>query len=347
MRFAIVTIGVTALVAAGIAWGGAWAALAVASITVFAWALDRIAALSAPDRAGQEFPSGAALSVALGLAHFPILFGAVAALASEGHGTLDKALIFVAASLFIGQVGNANAHELIHRKRRAMRLLGAAVYASILFGHHASAHLRVHHVHAASAGDPNSARLQEGFYSYAVRAWAGSFRAGWRAERRLRGGRGRHPYWGYGAGSVASLTVAAALGGGAGIAALLAIAVYAQAQLLLSDYVQHYGLRRRRREDGRLEPVGPQHSWNAPHGFTSAMMLNAPRHSDHHARPARAYPGLELDREAMPMLPHSLPVMAVIALLPPLWFRVMDKRALAWSPDADPAVPDGAPVAAA
>lgn len=347
MRFAIVTIGVTALVAAGILWGGAWAAAAVAVITVFAWLMDRIAALAAPDRAGQEFPSGTALSVALGLAHFPILFGAVAALAAGGHGTVDKALIFVAASLFIGQIGNANAHELIHKGRRAPRLLGVAVYASILFGHHASAHLRVHHVHAASNGDPNSARLHEGFYRYAPRAWAGSFRAGWRAERRLRAGRGLHPYWGYAAGSAASLALAALLGGVAGAAALLAIAIYAQAQLLLSDYVQHYGLRRRRRADGRLEPAGPQHSWNAPHGFSSAMMLNAPRHSDHHARPARAYPGLELDRGAMPMLPHSLPVMAVIALLPPLWFRVMDRRARTWSPDAGAAAQDGPPVAAA
>ncbi|WP_375257935.1 fatty acid desaturase, partial [Citreimonas sp.] len=241
------TIGVTALLAAGIVLGGAWAAVAAAVITVFAWALDRIAALAAPDRVGQEFPSGAALSVALGLVHFPILFGAVAALSGAAHDTLDKVLIFVAASLFIGQVGNANAHELIHRKARAPRLLGVAVYASILFGHHASAHLRVHHVHAASDGDPNSARLHEGFYRYAPRAWVGSFRAGWRAERRLRAGRGLHPYWGYAAGSAMSLALAVLLGGGAGIAALLAIALYAQAQLLLSDYVQHYGLRRQRR----------------------------------------------------------------------------------------------------
>lgn len=319
MRFAIVTMGVTALVAAGIAWGGPWAAGAVLVITVFAWLLDRIAALAAPDRAGQEFPSGTALSVTLGLAHFPILFGAVAALAADGpHGAADKALIFLAALLFIGQIGNANGHELIHNARRAPRRLGVSVYASILFGHHASAHLRVHHVHPASSGDPNSARLHEGFYRYAPRAWVGSFRAGQRAESRLGAGRGLHPYWIYAAGSAVSVAVAALLGGRAGIAALLSIALYAQAQLLLSDYVQHYGLRRRRRVDGRLEPVGPQHSWNAPHGFSSAMMLNAPRHSDHHARPARAYPGLEIDRAAMPMLPHSLPVTAVIALLPPL-----------------------------
>jgi alkane 1-monooxygenase len=111
---------------------------------------------------------------------------------------------------------------------------------------------------------------------------------------------------------------------------LLSLCLYAQTQLLLSDYVQHYGLRRAE-VNGRAEPVGPQHSWNAPNPFSSALMLNAPRHSDHHARPARPYPGLELNRETMPILPYSLPMMAVIALVPPLWRRVMDKRARSWA----------------
>ena len=108
------------------------------------------------------------------------------------------------------------------------------------------------------------------------------------------------------------------------------VAAYAQLQLLLSDYVQHYGLRRGLRADGRREPVGPQHSWNAPSWYSGAMMLNAPRHSDHHLRPGRAFPDLSLDPVKMPMLPRSLPVMATIALVPPLWRRVMDRRAARW-----------------
>jgi alkane 1-monooxygenase len=60
------------------------------------------------------------------------------------------------------------------------------------------------------------------------------------------------------------------------------------------------------------------------------MMLNAPRHSDHHINPARPFPVLTLIPGQMPMLPHSLPVMAVLALVPPLWRRLMDKRALRW-----------------
>ena len=65
-----------------------------------------------------------------------------------------------------------------------------------------------------------------------------------------------------------------------------ALGLHAQVQILLSDYVQHYGLRRAEVQ-GRPVPVAAGHSWNAPHWFSSAFMLNAPRHSDHHAHPAR------------------------------------------------------------
>lgn len=99
---------------------------------------------------------------------------------------------------------------------------------------------------------------------------------------------------------------------------------------MITDYVQHYGLPRAPGPDGRPEPCGPQHSWNTPHAASSALMLNAPRHSDHHCRPRVAYPGLRLDTAAMPTLPHALPVMALIALWPRKWRQIMDPRAAQW-----------------
>ncbi|MDD9730348.1 alkane 1-monooxygenase [Mameliella sp. AT18] len=330
LRFTLATLGMVVLLALALVVDGPFPALALVYITVFTYAMDRLSALAAPDHPEQEFPAGDGLSTLLAIAHFPLLYGGVWALVHSTATTTDKILIFLSLSLFIGQVGNSNAHELIHRSSRILRRLGTAVYASFLFGHHASAHVRVHHVHAATPRDPNSARPGESFYAFAPRAWIGGFRAGLRAESRLRQTRGWHPYVGYVGGAAASVFVAALIGGAGGVLALLAIAAYAQAQLLLSDYVQHYGLRRRELTHGKFEPVGPQHSWNAPQSFSTALMLNAPRHSDHHAHPSRPYPGLDLDRDRMPILPHSLPVMAVIALVPPLWRRLMDRRARKW-----------------
>ena len=314
--------------------GGIFPALAVLSITVLVFFMDKLARDLPEGRS-----SGRGLSVTLALVHFPLLFLGVWALAGQGdHGVLDRILIFTALGLFAGQISNSNAHELIHAATRLHRRLGAAVYVSLLHGHHVSAHLQVHHVHAATDADPNSARRGEGFWRYAARVLKDEFVAGLRAEtvRRARANLPvwRHPYLAYVAGGLAMLAFSVMLAGPGGALAHLGIAAYAQLQLLLSDYVQHYGLRRRTTPSGKPEPIGPEHSWNVPNWYSSAMMLNAPRHSDHHVHPARPFPALRMEGATMPVLPHSLPVMAVIALLPPLWRRVMDPRVARWQKTA-------------
>lgn len=336
LLFAIATLCPFLLIAAAIAWGGIWAWGSLAFLTLLAFSLDRLAPEeidNAPLDA--EFPASNNLLVLLGLSHLAILPLSVWAIAGQsGLSLLDRAVIAVAVSILLGQISHPVAHELIHKSTRSKHLLGQLVYSSMLFGHHASAHLRVHHVYVGNDADPNSARLGESFYSFVLRTWPAGFMAGLHAENRLRKGQPlvQHPY-------VLYLTVALAVIIGAyvgaglpGLSALVVIAIYSQLQILMSDYVQHYGLRRYALADGRLEPIGPQHSWNAPHWFTSAMTLNAPRHSDHHMAPSRPYPALQLDEDKMPCLPYSLPVMAGIALVPPFWRRVMDARCLRWHP---------------
>jgi len=322
------------LTACAALWGGVWGWLALGYITVMVFTLDRLIARQTgnPDP-DAEFPAADWLLVALGLGHFAVLALSLWAVSGQNDLTaLERALVAVSAGLTTGQISHPVAHDLIHRSARAKRRLGRLIYTSLLFGHHASAHLRVHHIHVASAEDPSSARPGEGFYRYAARAWPGGFIAGLRAESRLHGDRSlwHHPYAAYLGGALALILTTAATLGASGVAALFFIAGYAQGQILLSDYVQHYGLRRLRTAEGRMEPVGPQHSWNAPQVMSAAMTLNAPRHSDHHVTPQRPYPALQLNRQTMPILPQSLPVMAVLALVPPLWRRIMDPRAAGW-----------------
>jgi alkane 1-monooxygenase len=136
-----------------------------------------------------------------------------------------------------------------------------------------------------------------------------------------------NPYTVYAAGATAFIALMLTLFGFDGLVAYLLLCGHAQLQLLLSDYVQHYGLERRKLPSGALEPAGLQHSWDAPHAFSGLLMLNAPRHADHHAHPGRPWPELRLSPQGRaPLLPYSLPVMATIALVPPVWHRVMDRR---------------------
>lgn len=332
--FAVVTLAPFLLIVPAALSGGAWVWLALGYMTVLVAAADRLVAASNRNRdPGEEFPAADALLVCLGLAHFALLGLAIRAVGGESGLSLPERLgVGLAAGLVFGQISHPAAHELIHRPRRALRRLGRLVYTSLLIGHHASAHLLVHHVHVGTDADPSSAPRGVGFYRFAWRAWRGAFRAGLAAENRRQAGRAlwRHPYVLYIGGGALTLAAAGALAGAGGVAALLAMAVHAQLQIQMSDYVQHYGLRRRRRPDGRAEPVGPRHSWNSPHVVSSALSLNAPRHSDHHVTPSRPYPALQIDAQTMPCLPRPLPVMAALALVPPVWFRLMDPRCETW-----------------
>ncbi len=94
------------------------------------------------------------------------------------------------------------------------------------------------------------------------------------------------------------------------------------------NYLEHYGLRRQRREDGRYERTRPEHSWNSNNVASNVLLYHLQRHSDHHANPIRRYQALRHVEEA-PQLPTGYAGMIVLAAFPPLWRRVMDRRLLA------------------
>lgn len=350
--FAIITfLPVPLLLLAGV-FGGIVAWVALVWIAVCMFVLDEALKRPAPDAPeGSEFPAADGLSMALAGTHFALLFLGVAAM--SGHTLLDGPswiAVWLGFGLFFGQVSNSNAHELIHRSNKRLFLLGKWIYISLAFGHHTSAHRLVHHRFVATPDDPSSAGLGEGFWSFAPRAWAGGFVAGYEMERnraarlpepepgaplpaRLKARFARlGPYPTYILGGLWFVFLFGILFGATGVLAYLMLCAYAQLQILLADYVQHYGLARAKRRDGSFEPVDARHSWDSPAPITSLWMLNAPRHSDHHAHPGREYPALrlgDLEAQGRPVLPRSLPAMAALALFPPLWRRVMDKRVAA------------------
>lgn len=336
--FAFAALTPLGLLVLGMVWGGPWAIFGLLYIAGFAAMLDQISGLFIGDAAeGAEFPGADALLVILAVGSMALMPLAVWAIAGESDlSPLARIATFLGAGLWLGQVANPTAHELIHRSRRSLFRLGALVYCVLLFGHHTSAHRLVHHRHAASPDDPNTARSGEGYYAFFRRAWIGSFRQGRQAETHLRARSdqpGLHPYASYIAIALICLGIGYLIAGLPGLATWAALAFHAQSQLLLSDYVQHYGLTRTTREDGRLEPVSPRHSWNAPHWFSAAYMLNAPRHSDHHAHAQRPYPALRLpSADEAPRLPWPLPLACMIALCPPIWKRAIRPHLKRWRP---------------
>ncbi|ABD54130.1 alkane 1-monooxygenase [Jannaschia sp. CCS1] len=333
-RYAAITLPpMVLLLLAGTVWGGfAW--MALIWLTLVAALADRLLEPPAPTPAEEDTaPWSDALSVGLAIGHLLLLVTTASALTS---GTLtfgQSVALFFATASFFGQVSHPNAHELIHRAPLALRALGAAVYTSVGFGHHVSAHRLIHHRHVGTEADPNTPLPGESFWSYLPRAWRGSFEAGAECEvdRLEHKGRGANhitnPYWIWLGGALLSVIVMVWIAGLGGALVLAGLGALTGAQILMSDYVQHYGLQRLLLPNGRYEPVAAHHSWNAPMGFSSYLMMNAPAHSEHHLHPDRPYDRLDPNAE-VPTLPLSMPIMAMIALIPSVWSRMMDRRAL-------------------
>lgn len=249
-----------------------------------------------------------------------------------------------------GAVGIVYAHELMHQKNRLERWLADLLLATVLYSHYRSEHLLVHHRHVATPRDAVSARYNEGFHRVFARVLLTGLGSAWRAERQMlaRAGRGAfhrsNPFWRYAALSGMALGAAWLLGGWLGVGLFALQALVAVWQLELVNYIEHYGLTRRHLGEGKYEPAGLQHSWNANHKVTSWFLINVQRHSDHHLKPDRRYPLLQHHQpDRAPLLPYSYPVMTALALVPPLWRRVMNPRVRAWRQKFYPDISDWKP----
>ena len=82
--------------------------------------------------------------------------------------------------------------------------------------------------------------------------------------------------------------------------------------------------------NGKYERCQPQHSWNTNHTYSNLLSFHLQRHSDHHAYPQRPYQVLR-DYKNVPTLPTGYGGCFAMAFMPPLWFKVMDKRVMEWS----------------
>lgn len=226
------------------------------------------------------------------------------------------------------------AHELGHKRKNGERWASKVALAQTGYGHFFIEHNRGHHVRVATPEDPASSRLGESLYAFLPRTVAGSLKSAWELEK-VRLDRVGSPLfslrndvlnaW------AMTVVLFAALVAGFGIGVLpylLLQAVFGFSLLEVVNYLEHYGLVRQKREDGRYERCAPEHSWNSNNTASNVLLYHLQRHSDHHANPVRRYQALRHFDEA-PELPSGYGTMITLAYFPPLWRRVMDKRVLA------------------
>jgi alkane 1-monooxygenase len=177
--------------------------------------------------------------------------------------------------------------------------------------------------------DSATARLGESFYAFLPRTLAGQFHEAFCFERKRCGGRGllANRVIQDVAVTMILFSATAFFAGAAGLIFFVAQGVVAILVLEMFNYIAHYGLVRRRIGNGRWERLDDRHSWNSSNVAANLLIFNMGRHSDHHRKPAASYENLQFVRAA-PELPAGYAASILLALVPPLWRRVMDPRVL-------------------
>ncbi len=242
-------------------------------------------------------------------------------------------IVSFTAGIYSG-LGINTAHEMGHKKTPIEQFLSKVALTIPAYGHFCIEHNRGHHRYVATPGDPASARMGESIYKFALREIPGAFRRGWLAEKDRLNKLGKGPWCPANAilqsytGSIILQGTLIWVFGWIMIPFLVIHNFWAWFQLTSANYIEHYGLLREKLDDGRYERCMPHHSWNANYIFSNVVLFHLERHSDHHAYPARRYQSLR-NFDDIPELPNGYFGTFLIAYLPGLWFRMMDKRLLA------------------
>jgi alkane 1-monooxygenase len=232
---------------------------------------------------------------------------------------LSFAALALSVGVTTGVFGVLAAHELVHGHNRAERFLGLLMLTGMTYRHFRVAHIFGHHRYAATPRDAATARLGESFYAFLPRTVAAQFTDAWAFEAHRSHGRLAANRI---ARDVVALTIlypAILFGLGARSAVFFAVqSAIGIVVLELFNYIAHYGLAR-----GPREPFTAAHSWNSSNALANALIFNMGRHSWHHARPAASFESLRYVPTA-PELPAGYAGSILLALVPPLWRRVMD-----------------------
>lgn len=233
-----------------------------------------------------------------------------------------------------GAIGMTFAHELIHRRQVFERSLGNILLLTMTYPHFAVEHVKGHHRHVGTPRDPATARLNESIYRFLPRTVFGGLMSAWNIERNRLAERGaylwspRNVMLRYALAEVAIYTGIAAAFGPIALAMFAGQSLFAILILEIINYVEHYGLVRRQITATEYERIGAEHSWDSANRVGNWLLINLPRHADHHLTAAKRYQSLELLRHA-PRLPAGYGAMVLLALAPSLWFRVMNPRVAA------------------
>ena len=237
--------------------------------------------------------------------------------------------IIISASIVMATNGINVAHELGHRKSLFSRTCSKLLYLPCQYMHFFIEHNYGHHINVATPDDPATAKYKQNLYSFWISSVTKTYISAWRIQLKLLRVSKlsffslRNDMIFYTLFQI-SFLIFIYLNYG------LVITIYSVLMSIGSflfletiNYVEHYGLLRKIKSNGKYERVKPHHSWNSNHTIGRITLYELTRHSDHHFISSKKYQVLESIDDS-PQLPYGYPTSILISFFPPLWFRIMN-----------------------
>lgn len=250
-------------------------------------------------------------------------------LATKDWTTWDHFFAIITTGILFGVGGINVAHELGHRQDKFDIWMSRFALFPVLFSHYTIEHNYGHHVKVGTPEDPATARMGESLYAFFFRATLHTYLDAWKIGnnqiKKQQKGFLEHPL------VMPTLLQLLFLAGILRYAGKMAVVYYVCAcvmgwfALQCVNYIEHYGLFRKKLPSGRYETQTTEHSWNSDHELGRILLFELVRHPDHHAHTSKTYPEL-VSRPESPQLPFGYPMSILIAMVPPLWFSIMNPR---------------------
>jgi alkane 1-monooxygenase len=267
--------------------------------------------------------------------NLPIVYGIlIYGLYSVGNHNLRIyeliGLIF-STGIVLGVNGINVGHELGHRQNTNERFIGKALLLPSFYMHFYIEHNHGHHLHAATPEDPATARFNQSVYSFWFTSTTRQYFNAWRIQKTLLK-RNNHRFvsinndmlW-YSVLHICYAFVVFVIFGKTALLFAILAGISGFVLLETVNYIEHYGLLRHKTKSGRYERVKEMHSWNSNHVIGRIVLYELTRHSDHHFKSSKKYQILDCHDQS-PQMPFGYPTSMVLSLIPPLWFRIMNKR---------------------
>ncbi len=253
--------------------------------------------------------------------NLPVLFGIIYyflhVVTTRELTSFETVAMVCNVGLLIGTIGINVGHELGHRDTKVEQWMAQALLLTGHYLHFFIEHNRGHHRYVATPEDPATSRRNEPVYFFWARSTVMSYLHAWQLDPKL--------MIRFQAIQLAYLTAIFLVFGWAATVLAIWAGIFGFLMLETVNYIEHYGLLRRKEASGRYEAVLPVHSWNSDHELGRIFLYELTRHSDHHFRATRKYQILRRFEES-PQLPAGYPMSMLLALLPPVWFAIMNPR---------------------